>query len=518
MVCFASTAALPRRHGAALARRRTTTCTLTPERTAKKELYRVLEPESERPRTPPRHQSLPYVGFFVDQFLGKKTVTADLISDYGRLFSCNYLIRDMTYISEYHTITQIMRSAEVFTSVGAFDELDVLIPNSMMTMDGSKHAKTRAILTPAFSTVLFPYYFPFFTKRAVATWKKVAERTKTSESLRLDPMFREHYLSVIVELTTGLDMESTMAKRLAPLFKKVMDGLFLQELGPLAKISQRARDELLVILRDVVKDNLVRNRDVIERLRLYEGDIAKLANKDIRNGDVNVLLVAIATSTLSTKPGAVLDDYVVENLAYSIMILWLAGYTTSAATSTTASLELGMDASIQAKLVAEQDALMHAAGGVRDVTYEQTASGMPLLDSYLTEILRRHPAIAGQTRIATRDVEVLGYFIPKGSAVFLSFDAAQADDSVYPNASIVIPERFLAKPKPPPVLSFGAPGSPHYCIGATLAKTMMKATFATLLREYTLDLDPAQSRDYRLIPEKAPKSGCVVRGLYPRRE
>lgn len=36
-----------------------------------------------------------------------------------------------------------------------------------------------------------------------------------------------------------------------------------------------------------------------------------------------------------------------------------------------------------------------------------------------------------------------------------------------------------------------------------MAKTMMKATFATLFRDY-------ESREYRCIPETSPKSGVIV--------
>lgn len=39
---------------------------------------------------------------------------------------------------------------------------------------------------------------------------------------------------------------------------------------------------------------------------------------------------------------------------------------------------------------------------------------------------------------------------------------------------------------------------------------MMKATFGTLLLEYSYSLDPKQSRKYKIIPDESPASGVVL--------
>lgn len=494
-------------------------CTLAPQRskTRSESAFRVLPPnlpESERPPSAPRHHSIPYIGFFIADLLGK--LEDEDFAKYGGIFNSNYFLEDQTYVSDYNAITQMMRAPDIFNSSSAFAGVDVMIKDSLLSLDGVDHDKARSLLTPAFSTVLFPFYFPFVARRGRAIWERVHKRIRNGETVKLDPVFREHYLALTIEMTTGQDADGALSERIRNLFYKLQFGFFSYRLGPLAKPALDASDELLQILCGVVRDNLVRRRDTIERLRSYGGDIAKLGAKDMKTGEVDVLLVAIATSTLSTEPGAELDTSVVQGLAYSMMFLWLAGYMTSAATSTSATMELGMDPSIQAKLIAEQDEIVKKAGGVRDVTYEQTASEMPLLDSYLTEILRLFPPVTGMGRVANHDVEILNCYFPKGRAFFCDFDSAHRDAKLYPDPNKLIPERFLATPKPPPVLSFGPPGSAHYCIGSHFAKTMMRTTFATMLREYSITLDPKQSRKYRYIPEKSPKSLCVVTDLQPR--
>ena len=108
--------------------------------------------------------------------------------------------------------------------------------------------------------------------------------------------------------------------------------MFVYKFEPLAKSCYDARDEIIEILSDLIRDNLTRRRAVIEKLRSYGGDIAKLGAKHMKTGDVDVLVVAIATSGLSTQRGAVLDDAIVSRAAYSMMLLWPAGYMTSAGT------------------------------------------------------------------------------------------------------------------------------------------------------------------------------------------
>lgn len=118
----------------------------------------------------------------------------------------------------------------------------------------------------------------------------------------------------------------------------------------------------------------------------------------------------------------------------------------------------------------EQDDINDTApGGQREVTYEQVVPKMPLLDSYLMEVLRLHPAVDNLWRRTTRDMEILGKFVPNDSRLIFDLPGPQTDENLYVNAEELIPERWLQHPKPPPILSFGAPGSPHHCIGAGFA-------------------------------------------------
>ncbi len=118
----------------------------------------------------------------------------------------------------------------------------------------------------------------------------------------------------------------------------------------------------------------------------------KLGQKSFGKEVIDVLLVAIANSGLSTEKGAVNDEETIGALCRSIVLLWFAGFSSTAVTRMNASFEIGLEDSLRDALIAEQDQIIsNAAAGDQTVTYEQITSQMPLFDSFLQEILRLHP-------------------------------------------------------------------------------------------------------------------------------
>lgn len=318
-------------------------------------------------------------------------------------------------------------------------------------VDGKDHQVARSALAPAFSPALFPYYLQNIVKRTKETWKRVEDTVKKDGGTLFDPMFREHYLAITIEMTTGIAVDTEKSSLMRNLFSDFTKTLTTPPFMPSYKRGMAARDEIRGILRDVVLENLSSRRDVIDKLREYGDDVVKLGSKEISSGKVDVLPVAIANSSLSTDDNVPIDEELVGSLTRNMMLLWLAGYLTSALTSSCGIFELGIRAEMISRLVKEQDDIIDAfAGGEREVTYEQVVSKMPLLDSYLMEILRLHPATDTLWRRTTCDMEILGKFVPKDSRLILDIPSTQTDENIYANAGKLIPERWLQHPEPPP--------------------------------------------------------------------
>lgn len=66
------------------------------------------------------------------------------------------------------------------------------------------------------------------------------------------------------------------------------------------------------------------------------------------------------------------------------------------------------------------------------------------------------------------------------------------------------------------MVTFGGPGSPHFCLGGALAMGLMKTTLAVLLGVYEFVLCPQQSRKYSSIPGNVPQSNVAVQKLVRR--
>ncbi|MFG2960651.1 cytochrome P450 [Streptomyces sp. NPDC048291] len=103
-----------------------------------------------------------------------------------------------------------------------------------------------------------------------------------------------------------------------------------------------------------------------------------------------------------------------------------------------------------------------------------TADPAGRVNATVEEIMRLGaPGDLGLLRYAHTDVDVAGVTIRSGDAVILSINSANRDASVYTDA-----ERF--DPDRPERNHLGFGHGPHFCIGASLARTELRIVFAAL--------------------------------------
>ena len=125
----------------------------------------------------------------------------------------------------------------------------------------------------------------------------------------------------------------------------------------------------------------------------------------------------------------------------------------------------------------------------RDATAELRADPS-LLPGAVEEMLRWWTPVMVFRRTAAHDVVLGGTQVRAGDKVVVSFTSANRDEAVFTD-----PDRFDVRRTPNPQLSFGH--GPHFCLGAQLARTQMRALFGELLRRtgiLELDGEPALLR------------------------
>jgi cytochrome P450 len=112
---------------------------------------------------------------------------------------------------------------------------------------------------------------------------------------------------------------------------------------------------------------------------------------------------------------------------------------------------------------------------------EQRALLMEDLDGRLAlaveEFVRWASPVLSFRRTTTREVELHGERLPPGAKVVLFYHSANRDEQAFAD-----PWRFDVTRDPNRHLGFGG-GGPHYCLGASLARTQLRSIFGELLRQ-----------------------------------
>lgn len=488
---------------------------------------------SPSPSTPlletPRHRRVPLLGALWDTFVRRVTGVA-LAARYGPVFHSDLFGVPCVIINDHAAVGACYRSP-AFVSHGAYPPsfTRTFGPDTLLFIDGPPHAAKKATVAPAFSPQLFPLYFETVQAAATTFWERAAAELATAPSgkVKLEELVKDHYFSIFLNVTTGGAYTTDGATPQAQ-YAAMRDQFILVTKGfispPFTRAFRRgiaSREALMRTISTLVSERLATRADTIERLRsARSGNVIRAAKADLRGGRVDLLTVLCASSPLRTGPGVEHDPAQLHELAELVLLLWNAGYATQSLSTLCCVFEAAGDRTIWRRLRDEQAGLVRQH---RSLTLEQISKEqMPLLDSFISEVLRIRGPIPAFFRRVAEDVVVLGHKIEKGAIVVLDSQAAHFDPRIYPDPNTFNIERFLddgtGQRPPPPIYSFGPVGGEHSCMGVAFARMSMKATLATMLREYDLELDPNQSTDYLLLPEVLPASGVVLSRLEKRKE
>ena len=100
------------------------------------------------------------------------------------------------------------------------------------------------------------------------------------------------------------------------------------------------------------------------------------------------------------------------------------------------------------------------------------------METAVEEFVRWATPVMTFRRTATRDTELGGQAIAEGDKVVLFYGSANRDEQAFPD-----PNAFDVLRDPNRHLGFGG-GGPHYCMGASMARTQLRALFGELLAAF----------------------------------
>ncbi|BFG16155.1 hypothetical protein CerSpe_024300 [Prunus speciosa] len=178
------------------------------------------------------------------------------------------------------------------------------------------------------------------------------------------------------------------------------------------------------------------------------------------------------------------EDMDIPETHHLFLDLFVAATETTSATLEWAMAELLCNPE---KLSKAQEELEQVIGKGKPVE-ETDIARLPYLQTIIKETFRLHPALPFLLpRKAEADLEICGYFVPKGAQVLVNAWAIGRDPGIWDNPASFIPERFMGLDmdvtgRSFELIPFG--GGRRICPGLPLAMRMLNLMLGSLLNSF----------------------------------
>ncbi|MDI2031398.1 cytochrome P450 [Saccharopolyspora sp. TS4A08] len=331
----------------------------------------------------------------------------------------------------------------------SFGEM-VLGRESVFVIDDEEHARTRALMMPAFHGKAVRDQVELMreiTAANLASWP-------VGEPVQALPQMQAISLEVISRNVMGIDDSALKEKVQEAVLRLLRTGSVFDVLpghdrfpslhpGRLKRRRMRAR-----------ADALLR-----EQIAAHRAD----PRLDERTDVLAMLLRA------SEAEGGWMSD---ANICDQLITLLLAGHETTA-TGLAWCLE---------RLVRHPEVLAEAqrAADTDDDTY---------LDAVIKEALRCRPVVPDVGRKLARDADFAGYRLPKGTSLWPSIELLHTSAESFPDPGAFRPERFLERGSMADWVPFGIGN--RRCLGATFAQVESRVVLRELLRHFEFETTDA---------------------------
>ncbi|XP_054438444.1 cytochrome P450 2D14 [Pteronotus mesoamericanus] len=203
-----------------------------------------------------------------------------------------------------------------------------------------------------------------------------------------------------------------------------------------------------------------------------------------------------------------------ENLRMVVSDLFSAGMLTTSTTLTWALLLMIVHPDVQRRVQQEIDEVI---GQVRPPEMGDQAR-MPFTMAVVHEVQRFGDIIPlGLPHKTSRDVEVQGFLIPKGTMLITNLSSVLKDETIWKEPFRFYPEHFLDAQghfvKPAAFIPFSA--GRRSCLGEPLARMELFLFFTRLLQRFSFSVPEGQPRPsdhpvYALLATPAPYQLCAV--------
>ena len=336
-----------------------------------------------------------------------------------------------------------------------------VLGNGLVTSEGDFWLRQRRLSQPAFMKNRVHGYAPMMgelTRNMLAKWRP---------GERIDVNFEFSGLTSAIALKTlfGLD-DHQDRESFVTVLREAFDLL-----------SAKFRSLVQIPLWVPTPANLRLKRAIAHLNGVVDGYIAAGRARKEPGDDLLSRLV-----NAQDDDGSKMTD---RQLRDEAMTLYLAGHETTALTLTWSWVLLSRHPRVEEKLAAEWS---RALGG-RSPTPDDLPN-LPYTDAVIAESMRVYPPVYLIGREATRDLELGGHRVKRGTTIFMSQWVSHRDPRWFPDPEEFRPERWedgLAK-RLPKYAYYPFGGGPRVCIGNTFALMEAAILLATVGQRYRFTL------------------------------
>ncbi len=351
-----------------------------------------------------------------------------------------------------------------FTNREIAENLQKLIGDGLLTIDGDAHRQQRRLVQPAFHRKRIENYAGIMvqhTEDMLSTWN-------TEHTLDMAREMQELTLRIVARCLFNVDL-SKEVNELGQAFTDMISnpvGMIEGMLGLRIDQPFTAYGRRMAAKRKV--DAFIYN--LIEQRRAEGGD----------RGDVLSMLLED-----QGEEGNLNDTQVHDH----IMTFVAAGHETTSNALTWTFYLLSQHPQVREKLRNELNTVL----GGRAPTLEDTPQ-LTYTEWVLNESMRMYPPAWVQGRKAIEAFELDGYSFPAGTMVMFSQWILHRRPDIWGDPEVFRPERWEEGQKVPAWAYFPFGGGPRMCIGMPFAQLEAKLLLATIFQRYTPLIIPGSKK------------------------
>ncbi|MFM9377508.1 cytochrome P450 [Gordonia sp. VNK21] len=389
-------------------------------------------------------------------------------AQYGDLFAMNALGVQLVNAFGAEAAAEIlMNKDKAFANAPAWSYfIGPFFNRGVMLLDFDEHRHHRHIMQAAFTPKKLAGYFgemePLIRDRVAAL---------PTGRVKLFSEFKQLTLDVALEIFLGLELPQDEADRLNKAFiETVRAGVaFVRKPVPGGRWWKG-----------------LRSRKVLEEF--FYANIA--AKRAAETPD----LFSVLCHAQSDDGHRFTDEDVVNHMIFVLM----AAHDTSTMTMTQMAYRMAEHPQWQDRARAQ------ALERPEVLAYDDLAE-MDVLDLVMRESLRLCPPVPAQPRMAIKDTQVLGHFIPKDTMVVIPQISNHRDPKYFTDPDTFDPERFSperAEDKGHRMAWMPFGGGVHKCIGLYFGQMEIKTIMHNLLRDYEWSVPSGYQipMDYSALP------------------